>query len=141
MYNLRQDWDDLAELDPYWAVLSDRERRFARWNKEEFFATGEHAVEAVMREAQGLRIPEGKASALDFGCGLGRLSRPLAKHFEPRRCGVPTSELLRLGAGKRTLSSGLSTGSTAFEAHALGLRATTTSTISCWRWWMTATSS
>jgi ubiquinone/menaquinone biosynthesis C-methylase UbiE len=94
---LRQDWDDLGELDPYWAVLSNPKRRFGRWDKEEFLATGERIVEAIMQEAQELRVPKVKESALDFGCGLGRLSRPFATRFE-RVVGVDISEEMLLRA-------------------------------------------
>ena len=70
----RRDWDELAELDPYWAVCTTQGRRFGRWDTDEFFATGEREVAQVLAEAEGLGIPAAHGSALDFGCGLGRLT-------------------------------------------------------------------
>ena len=35
-----QDWNELAELDPYWAILTASGKRFGGWNTDEFFATG-----------------------------------------------------------------------------------------------------
>ena len=39
-----RDWEELAELDPLWAVLSDPRRAGGRWPIAEFFATGEGEV-------------------------------------------------------------------------------------------------
>jgi SAM-dependent methyltransferase len=76
----RREWNDLAQEDAMWAVHSDPERRGA-WSAEDFYATGEDEVQAVMAALQehGLRPEPGRA--LDFGCGLGRLTRALGGHF------------------------------------------------------------
>src|SRR5436190_168234 len=47
----RRDWDELADLDPYWAVCTTRGTRFGGWNADEFFATGEQEVDEVLTEA------------------------------------------------------------------------------------------
>jgi ubiquinone/menaquinone biosynthesis C-methylase UbiE len=77
-----RDWNELAELDPYWAILTVPGTRFGAWDSDEFFATGATEIDGVMRHAAELGHPEGRARALDFGCGLGRLTRPLAGHFD-----------------------------------------------------------
>jgi ubiquinone/menaquinone biosynthesis C-methylase UbiE len=77
----KRDWNELAELDPYWAILTSPGTRFGAWDSDEFFATGVAEIDAVMRHATELGHPEGRARALDFGCGLGRVTRPLAGHF------------------------------------------------------------
>lgn len=78
---LAQQWERLGQEDPLWAILSEPERRGGRWNPEEFFQTGRHEVvhtieriEAVAKLARG--------AALDFGCGVGRLTQALAEHFD-----------------------------------------------------------
>jgi SAM-dependent methyltransferase len=87
----KRDWDDLSRIDPLWAVLTNRERRHGKWNLEEFFDTGAAEIARVMQHAEGLGLPRQKCAALDFGCGVGRLTRPLAQHFE--RCvGVDISD-------------------------------------------------
>jgi ubiquinone/menaquinone biosynthesis C-methylase UbiE len=92
-----RDWNELAELDPYWAILTRPGLRYGAWDSDEFFATGEVEIDIVMRRAAELGHPEGRERALDFGCGLGRLTRPLAGHFD--ECvGVDISEGMVRGA-------------------------------------------
>ncbi len=78
----RRDWEELAGFNPEWAVLSDPETRFGRWDMDEFFATGEARVGAAMRVGAELDRPRRAGSVLDFGCGVGRLSRALSARFE-----------------------------------------------------------
>ncbi len=80
----RQDWDDLSVLDPYWSILSDPTRRFGGWDREAFLRTGEEAIDALLREGARFGLPLAHRDALDFGCGAGRLTRALSRHFE--RC-------------------------------------------------------
>jgi ubiquinone/menaquinone biosynthesis C-methylase UbiE len=86
-----QDWNELAELDPYWAILTASGKRFGGWNTDEFFATGPPQADALMNRAAELGHPQERRRALDFGCGLGRVTRALADRFE--ECvGVDISE-------------------------------------------------
>lgn len=79
---LRRTWDHLGESDPLWAVLSDPRKRGNRWEPESFFATGRQEIDALLETVAG-RFPEvPRRSALDFGCGVGRLTRALAVHFD-----------------------------------------------------------
>lgn len=77
---LRRQWETNARLDPYWSILTRKDRRKGRWDREEFFATGRADVAAHLERlrAAGLE-PRRGGRALDFGCGLGRLTRPLAE--------------------------------------------------------------
>ncbi len=79
--SLEQDWEDLATVDPLWAILSDPDRRGGGWDLAEFMATGESEIEAVMRKAQAMGYPKSLDRALDFGCGVGRLTRAMAVRF------------------------------------------------------------
>ena len=78
----RQDWEHLAEIDPLWAVLTLRGRKGGRWDVDEFFATGEAEVGHVISIAETLGRPARAERALDFGCGVGRLTRALGARFE-----------------------------------------------------------
>ena len=78
----KRDWEDLGRMDPLWAVLSVEERRYGRWNPDDFFRTGEVEIAAAMARAQTLRPRFGRQRALDFGCGVGRLTRALASRFD-----------------------------------------------------------
>ena len=92
-----QDWNELAQLDPYWAILTSPGKRFGRWDSDEFFATGVAEADMVMVRADELGHPQERRRALDFGCGLGRMTRALAGRFEA--CvGVDISENMVQGA-------------------------------------------
>ncbi|MEO8704149.1 MAG: class I SAM-dependent methyltransferase [Kofleriaceae bacterium] len=75
-------WEWLARRDPLWAILSDGERTNGRWKLDEFFATGETEVGAVLAylASRGITV-DATGAALDFGCGVGRLTRALANRF------------------------------------------------------------
>jgi SAM-dependent methyltransferase len=77
----RQDWEELAAVDPLWAILASAEARGGRWNLDEFFATGESEIAEVLETAERLGLPEQHDRALDFGCGVGRLTRALGGRF------------------------------------------------------------
>jgi SAM-dependent methyltransferase len=78
---LRRDWDELAADDALWAVLADPGRSGGRWTLEEFLRTGEEEVETTLATAASLGLPARHERALDFGCGVGRLTRALAARF------------------------------------------------------------
>lgn len=77
----KKHWDKFARTDPLWAVLTDPSKRGNQWTREEFFQTG---VDSVNAEIKGVlqKYPQLRfGRALDFGCGVGRLSQALAQHF------------------------------------------------------------
>lgn len=79
--SIRRDWEDLASLDPLWAILSDEEKQYDGWSLQEFFETGESEISALMKMCAELGYPKQRERALDFGCGIGRLTRALRNHF------------------------------------------------------------
>lgn len=96
----RRDWEDLAQVDPLWAILSDPGKQDGRWDDREFLANGEAEIDAVMARAATLGLPRHRRRALDFGCGVGRLSRPMAEQFE--RCiGLDISDQMIAEARRR----------------------------------------
>lgn len=74
-------WDHLAREDPFWAILSDPGKRHGKWDPDQFFASGREEIAAAMRYAETLGLPAARARALDFGCGVGRLTQALAGWF------------------------------------------------------------
>lgn len=80
----RRDWEDLSVLDPYWAILSDRARRFGGWDQESFLRSGREEIDGVLSDGARFRLPLARNDALDFGCGAGRLTQAAAREFE--RC-------------------------------------------------------
>jgi SAM-dependent methyltransferase len=80
--DLQTTWDAQGRTDPLWAVLSDPSKKGRRWDAEEFFATGVREVERLIDYLRGLSgAALGRRAALDFGCGVGRLTQPLAEYF------------------------------------------------------------
>jgi SAM-dependent methyltransferase len=84
---LQKNWDEFGKTDPLWAILTESSRKGGQWNLEEFFASGRQDIVRVMQRAQVLGFPAGRDTALDFGCGVGRLTQALCPWFE-RCCGV-----------------------------------------------------
>jgi ubiquinone/menaquinone biosynthesis C-methylase UbiE len=79
---LSSEWNELAELDPMWAILSNREKKHARWDLEDFLASGRAEIEEALEAIRATGCSLGTQSALDFGCGLGRLTAALTQHFD-----------------------------------------------------------
>lgn len=79
--SIRRNWQELGEKDPFWAVLTTPEKRGGRWDADAFFATGRREIASALQHiaAGGLNPP--RERALDFGCGVGRLTQALAEHF------------------------------------------------------------
>lgn len=77
----QESWEKLAKLDPYWSVLSDSDKIDYGWNLAAFYATGKIQVKKIftLLEEKGIRIRT--AHAMDYGCGVGRLSEALAFIF------------------------------------------------------------
>ncbi len=77
---VRHQWTTLGERDPFWAILSVTDKKGGGWDQTAFFQTGVDEIDEVLRTAQRLS-PVRYGSAVDFGCGVGRLSQALALHF------------------------------------------------------------
>jgi SAM-dependent methyltransferase len=78
---LRRDWTRLGEADPLWAVCVDPARRGGRWDVQEFLASGRAEIADAMASLDRLGLCPAGDDALDFGCGVGRLTAALAARF------------------------------------------------------------
>jgi SAM-dependent methyltransferase len=79
---LRRHWNTFGKEDPLWAILTRDNARHQRWDVVEFFATGATEITALMERLDTLGMPSARRRALDFGCGVGRLTQALCGHFE-----------------------------------------------------------
>ncbi|MEE9127774.1 MAG: class I SAM-dependent methyltransferase, partial [Planctomycetota bacterium] len=78
----RDNWDALGRLDPLWAIVTDDTKKGGGWDLDAFWETGRGSGGWVARHmsANGLDVARGRA--LDFGCGIGRLTQPMCKYFK-----------------------------------------------------------
>ena len=83
---LKENWDLLGKADPLYAILTAAEKR-GKWNLQEFFQTGQHEIASLMHSIDSQGISLKREKALDFGCGVGRLTQALCSYFESC-CGV-----------------------------------------------------
>lgn len=79
---LQRNWEKFAKVDPLWAVLTNPDKRNHKWSLQEFFRTGESEISDILSRAKALKLPLTRGRALDFGCGVGRVTQALALHFD-----------------------------------------------------------
>ncbi|MDQ3054144.1 MAG: class I SAM-dependent methyltransferase [Actinomycetota bacterium] len=79
---LRSRWDEHGRTDPMWAVLTDPDKSGGRWRPDDFYAHGRVEIERLIERLDELGVADQRKRALDFGCGVGRLTNALADHYE-----------------------------------------------------------
>jgi ubiquinone/menaquinone biosynthesis C-methylase UbiE len=85
VYDPTRQWERYGELDPYYGVLSAPDFHRARLDaatRERFFDTGRRHVAELMAAIARLGADVECHRALDYGCGVGRLTLPLAERCE-----------------------------------------------------------
>ena len=75
-------FEEYGDVDPLYAVLSSKDKQGNKWDVEEFFETGRASIAKALQHIESLKVPLHRRSALDFGCGVGRLTQALAEKFE-----------------------------------------------------------
>jgi len=76
--DVQRNWDAMGRRNPLTAILTTR----LSWDFAEFFESGRREVEGLIRDISGLDAGLDRGRALDFGCGVGRLTQSLADHFD-----------------------------------------------------------
>lgn len=81
--SVNKDWEGLAKQDAMWAILTNPEKAGNKWGNDDFFASGRNEIAIVFDELKNRNaLPIDNQSALDFGCGVGRLTHALADLFQ-----------------------------------------------------------
>jgi ubiquinone/menaquinone biosynthesis C-methylase UbiE len=79
--DVAQAWNAFGEKDAMWAVLTYAGKDANQWDPAEFFATGEADIRQVLDQVEQAGAKPKFGRALDFGCGVGRLTQALGAHF------------------------------------------------------------
>jgi ubiquinone/menaquinone biosynthesis C-methylase UbiE len=80
MSNTDYDWELIGQRWPYYGVYSLE--RFRHGSRQEFFESGEIVIHGLAEKLRTLYGSFSPRRALDFGCGVGRLTIPLAKRSQ-----------------------------------------------------------
>lgn len=84
---LQKHWNGFGKTDPLWAILTWPDKKGNKWRIEEFFETGVKEIDGIMKYVESLGVNISFGKALDFGCGVGRLTQALARYFD-EVCGI-----------------------------------------------------
>ncbi len=93
--NTDKSWEILGKTAPYYGVLTSNKYRDDNINDEAkalFFKSGQEHMIGLLNRVQLKLGTVLKGSALDFGCGVGRLIFPLAELGFSRVVGIDVSE-------------------------------------------------
>ena len=76
-------WERVGTTEPYWGVLTEDKYRSSNMTAEDrqlFFQSGERHVAHVFGTIHRHLMPDFKPkTALDFGCGVGRVVIPMSR--------------------------------------------------------------
>lgn len=77
-------WEKFGRDEPYFGVLAHEKfmLRQINQNRDEFFSSGRGAVETILGRYEAHFGHILRRRVLDHGCGVGRLTFPLAEQFE-----------------------------------------------------------
>lgn len=89
----RNDWEALGEIDPLYAILSAPSAKHGEWDEQAFLATGQADADRVMAACEALGLPRHHRASFELGCGVGRITRALARRFD-RSVGVDISQAM-----------------------------------------------
>lgn len=79
---LKRNWHVLGKKDPMWAIITRADKKGNKWNAADFFKTGENKIAQLFEFLKSNNITVNTGSAMDFGCGIGRLTQALASKFD-----------------------------------------------------------
>lgn len=114
--NIAREWRNFGETEPHWSVITGEQFRPDRIdaNLEAFHAMGRTDIALIINALKRSGVWRGgTARALDFGCGVGRLSLALAPHVS-HVTGVDISPAHLAYADRRATDTGV--GNVAFQA-------------------------
>jgi len=79
---LQANWEEFGRTDPLYAILTCEGKERHGWDTDEFFACGKSEIDALVSYIEHLGVSMARRKALDFGCGVGRLTQALGFYFD-----------------------------------------------------------
>jgi len=87
---IQKNWDDLGRRDALGVIKTGtskegggwESKEGGKWNTRDFFQTGIEEVDALIKQIDQLNLKLAHKKALDFGCGVGRVTQALSKYFD-----------------------------------------------------------
>lgn len=74
-------WENLGSADPFWGVLSHKNKKNSMWDLKEFYDTGSGDINELLKLLKDANSFDNIKNVLDFGCGVGRLTKHISKIF------------------------------------------------------------
>ena len=93
-YNkLKQVWNHYGKTEPHWSVLTNPKYTSSEINKniKQFYQSGEHTIKQVESDLQKHNHTLTDKIILDFGCGVGRLTKACLQ-YSNKVYGIDISE-------------------------------------------------
>jgi ubiquinone/menaquinone biosynthesis C-methylase UbiE len=76
---VRKTWEYFAQKDLLWSILTEKSKSKNRWDINEFYLTGEVVHNSYSNIFCNYK--KNRNIALDYGCGIGRVTKLLSNHF------------------------------------------------------------
>ena len=83
--HIQSNWEEFGKREPHWSVVvSDQyQQSNIQANKDQFYRTGEQHVAQLFGSLERNHVQHrGFKTCLDYGCGVGRITRHLSERFE-----------------------------------------------------------
>ena len=83
--HIQSNWEEFGKREPHWSVVVAEQYQQAniQANEDEFYRTGEQHVAQLFGSLERNHVAYREfKTCLDYGCGVGRITRHLAERFE-----------------------------------------------------------
>jgi SAM-dependent methyltransferase len=83
LQELQRNWHEFGRRNALGSIftLTAPEGELPEWDRDEFFETGVREIESALGYLDSLGVEVPRDRALDFGCGVGRLTQALGRNF------------------------------------------------------------
>lgn len=83
--HIQANWEEFGKREPHWSVVVSEQYQQSniQANEDQFYRTGEQHVAQLFGSLERNHVQHrGFKTCLDYGCGVGRITRHLAERFE-----------------------------------------------------------